>query len=145
MMKMRSWLAGVGCVLLMGSLSACSMISTQTGGTTTTAAATTTTKAARTTTALPSVGYIHNHAASVRSGAGLAYKAIGGVQLGEQITIVGKQGDWYEIQFGDNETGFVSGQFVRFTPWDPDATTTQAASTTTTGAENTTTTGTTDA
>ncbi|MGI6263908.1 MAG: SH3 domain-containing protein [Acutalibacteraceae bacterium] len=85
------------------------------------------------TTALPSVGYIHGHAASVRSGAGLAYKAIGGVQLGEEIVITGKQGDWYAIQF-DGQTGYVSGQFVRFTPWDPDATATAQSVPSTTAA-----------
>lgn len=132
-MKIRFRLAGAGCVLLLSTLTACAALTPATNdpAPTTTAATTTTTAVRRTTTALPSVGYIHR-AASVRSGAGLSYKAIGGVQLGEQITIVGKQGDWYEIQFTATETGFVSGQFVRFTPYDPDATTTTAAETTTT-------------
>lgn len=129
-MKQYKRIAGLGSALMMlAALAACSPAATTKDDTP--AATTTTTSSTRSTTALPSVGYIHNHAASVRSGAGLAYKAIGGVALGEQITIVGKVGDWYEIQFGENETGFVSGQFVRFTPWVSTTTTRSTKSTAT--------------
>ncbi len=126
-MKRYVRIVGIGSsLLILAALSACSSPSTPKTEPT---ATTTTTVSTRSTTALPSVGYIHNHAASVRSGAGLAYKAIGGVALGEQIAIVGKTGDWYKIRFGENETGFVSGQFVRFTPWVPTTTTRATKST----------------
>lgn len=128
-MKQHIRIAGLGGALIMlAALAACASDSTPKKGTVSTTA--TTTASTRSTTALPSVGYIHNHAASVRGGAGLAYKAIGGVVLGERITIVGKVGDWYEIQFTENETGFVSGHFVRFTPWVPTTTTRSTKSTT---------------
>lgn len=125
-MNIRICLGALGCVVLLGTLSACSSAP----ATIDKPMVTTTTKALRSTTALPSIGYIHGSAASVRSGAGLAYKAIGGVQLGEEVAIVGKNGDWYEIRFGENQTGFVSGQFVRFTPW-VSTTTTRTTITTT--------------
>ncbi len=115
-MTIRTRLIGLGCAaLLLAAVPACSSSPTS-DGKTTSSTTSATQRTTTSTTALPSVGYIHGHAASVRSGAGLAYRAIGGVALGEQVSIVGKTGDWYEIQFGD-ETGFVSGQFVRFTPW----------------------------
>ena len=90
-----------------------------------------------TTTALPSVGYIHNHATLIRSGAGLAYKAVCGIEAGEQVTIVGRNGDWYEVQY-QGLSGYVSGQFLRFTPWDPNTTPPAATTAATTAATGTT-------
>ncbi len=120
-MKSRFLLAGIACLLMLGSV-ACNQSAspTDTPATTTSAKLTTatTTRSPRTTTALPAVGYIHQ-ACSVRVGAGLTYKAIGGALLGEEFTILGKQGDWYQIRFGE-EVGYVSGHCLRFTPYDPD-------------------------
>lgn len=119
-MKFRTCIGALSCAaLLLGSLSACSSPSAPADKPT---ATTTTTRQAPTTTALPTVGYIHNHATLIRSGAGLVYKALCGIEAGEQVAIISKNGDWYEVQY-QGVTGYVSGQFLRFTPWDPNTTT----------------------
>lgn len=130
-MTIRTCVGVLGCtaLLLLCSLSACSSLSESVSEPTVT---TTTTTKLVTTTALPSVGYIHNHATLIRSGAGLAYKAVCGIEAGEQVTIVGRNGDWYEVQY-QGLSGYISGQFLRFTPWDPNTTTAAAVTTATTG------------
>lgn len=77
---------------------------------TTTAAATT----AKTTAAVPNEGWITADSMRVRSGAGLSYEVIGGITGGEKVEILGKNGDWYEIRFGEG-SGYVSGQYLTFT------------------------------
>ncbi len=47
----------------------------------------------------------------VRSGPGLEYDAIGGITYNEEIVILGREGDWYRIQFGD-QVGYISAQYV---------------------------------
>ncbi len=47
----------------------------------------------------------------VRSGPGLDYDAIGGITYSEEVTILGREGDWYRIQFGD-QIGYISAQYV---------------------------------
>lgn len=133
-MKIKRLFTGLICIALLGLASGCQVFSSSsdTAASITTPTTTTTTQAARTTTALPSVGYIHYHATLLRSGAGLAYKAVdnGGLPVGTEVTILDKKGDWYYVQAGE-ATGYVSGQFLRFTPWDPDAATTLPENTTT--------------
>ena len=134
-MTIRTCVGALGCAaLLLCSLSACSSLSEPKDEP---AVTTTTTTKLVTTTALPSVGYIHNHATLIRSGAGLAYKAVCGIEAGEQVTIVGRNGDWYEVQY-QGLSGYVSGQFLRFTPWDPNTTPPAATTAATTAATGTT-------
>ena len=134
-MKMKRLFTGMICIVLLGLLSGCQYFSSTTAPTpsTSTPTTTTTTQVVRTTTALPSTGYIHYHATLLRSGAGLAYKAVdnGGLPVGTEVTILDKKGDWYYVEAGE-AVGYVSGQFLRFTPWDPDAATTLPENTTTT-------------
>ena len=47
----------------------------------------------------------------VRSGPGLDYDAIGGITYNEEVVILGREGDWYRIQFGD-QVGYISAQYV---------------------------------
>lgn len=47
----------------------------------------------------------------VRSGPGLDYDAIGGIGYDEEVIILGREGDWYRIQFGD-QIGYISAQYV---------------------------------
>ena len=47
----------------------------------------------------------------VRSGPGLDHDAIGGITYDEEVTILGREGDWYRIQFGD-QIGYISAQYV---------------------------------
>lgn len=73
-----------------------------------------TTTTAVTTTALTTTTNHGSLAASdviVRSGPGLDYDAIGGITYGEDVTILGKEGDWYRIQFGD-QIGYISAQYI---------------------------------
>ncbi len=98
-----------------------------------TAVTTTSATTVRTTAPVPTVGWITADSLRVRSGAGLTYEVIGGITGGEQVQILSRTGDWYEIRFGEG-TAFVSGQYLTFTP--PTADTTVA----TTALENTTTT-----
>lgn len=134
-MKMKRLFTGMICIALAGLMSGCQYFSStpDTAASTTASTTTTATQAARTTTALPSVGYVHYHATLLRSGAGLAYKAVdnGGLPVGTEVTILDKKGDWYYVKAGE-AVGYVSGQFLRFTPWDPDAATTLPENTTTT-------------
>ncbi len=62
---------------------------------------------------LPTEGWITADSMRVRGGAGLIYEVIGGMQYGEKVTILGKSGDWYKIQFADT-VGYVSGQYLTF-------------------------------
>jgi N-acetylmuramoyl-L-alanine amidase len=62
---------------------------------------------------LPKEGWITADSMRVRGGAGLIYEVIGGMQYGEKVTILGKSGDWYQIQFADT-VGYVSGQYLTF-------------------------------
>ena len=54
-----------------------------------------------------SLGYLN-----VRQGAGTNFPKIGQVGSGEAFTILDEQVGWYEIEFDDNQTGWVSGQYV---------------------------------
>ena len=76
--------------------------------------ATTTSTTAKTTAPLPSVGWTTADSMRVRGEARLKAEVIGGIVFGTKVEILGKQGDWYEIRFGDG-TGFISGQYITFT------------------------------
>ncbi len=57
---------------------------------------------------------VANTAANVRSGPGLAYGIIGGLQQGEKISLTGrnKEGTWYQFAFSDDQDGWVFGQLL---------------------------------
>ena len=92
--------------------------STTTEPTTTTTAAETTT-AAPTTTTVPvtgdlTTGWCNAPTMHIRSGPGTDYQAIGGLKNGEQVTILGREGDWYKISFakGPGGVGYVNAQYI---------------------------------
>ena len=62
-------------------------------------------------TAEERVGYINENYVNVRKGAGTSYSVIKVLSLNATVTIIGEEGDWYEIKSG-SDTGFVSKQFV---------------------------------
>ncbi|MDD2363060.1 MAG: SH3 domain-containing protein [Oscillospiraceae bacterium] len=80
----------------------------------------------------PSVGWCNADSLRVRSGPGTEYNGIGGLKHGEKVTIVGREGDWYKIEFKD-DFAFVSAQFIQSTEIIP--TQTEIDETTTTAAQ----------
>lgn len=89
------------------ALTACSPNDDTTQSTTTTVAETTT--AALTTTT--GHGVMSATDVIVRSGPGLDFEAIGGITYDEEVIILGREGDWYRIQFGD-QVGYINAQYV---------------------------------
>lgn len=74
---------------------------------------TTTTVTTKTQAPLPKEGWITADSMRVRGGAGLTSEVVGGITFGEKVEILGKEGDWYKIRFGDG-VGYVSGQYLTF-------------------------------
>lgn len=106
MLKRAAALSLVLCLMAMG-LAACSPSDDDTAQTTTTAATTTT--VATTTTMKKAVLEADN--LSVRSGPGFDEEVIGGIFKGDELEIIGREGDWFKINFGDGE-GYVNAQYV---------------------------------
>lgn len=79
--------------------------------TTTSASANTTTT---TTQPLPAFAWITADSVWVRSGPGPQFDNIGGASRDQKFAVVGKKGDWYELQFDAQKTGYVSAQYLRF-------------------------------
>ncbi len=79
-----------------------------------TPATTTNSTTVKTTASLPPFGYITADSMRVRGEAGLQAEVIGGINFGEKVEILGKNGDWYQIRFGDG-VGYISGQYISFT------------------------------
>ena len=77
-----------------------------------TEAETTTTTAASVTS---DVGYVNATTMHIRSGPGTDYGAIGGLKMGDQVKILGKEGDWYNSEFQETG-GYVSAQFIQGSP-----------------------------
>ena len=95
--------------------------------------ATTTTITTTTTAPLPSVGYCTaDPSMHVRVAPGPYEEVIGGLAWGEQVNIVGKEGDWYRITFKDG-FAYVSAQYIADVS--PAETTTADETETTTAAE----------
>lgn len=97
-----------------------------------TTAAETTTQAPPTETTAPQVtgvGYCFADSMFVRGGPGTDYYAIGGLKYGEQVEILGKEGDWYRIAFKE-DVGYVSAQYIQSSPPPEDIQNTTAATTT---------------
>lgn len=98
--------------------------------------------------AYPFTGYINASTLHVRPSAGTDGYAIGGLTFGDTVTVTGREGDWYQIAFGD-KVGYVNAQYVQDTlpvsttaPADTTAApsdTTAAADATTSAASDTTT------
>ena len=147
-MKRIPWFsgaAGIACALMMAALlSGCSKASSEpdsAAASSDTAMSTTveTTPTATTTTlpgepaAYPLRGWCSEDSVYVRSGPGKEYGAIGGAHKGEQFSVLGREGDWYKVQHGEDE-GYISAQFIRFSLDEAMATT--AAETTTTVAQS---------
>lgn len=107
---MKSILKAVACasslVLMASAFAACSPNDSDTEPTTTTAQTTTT--IATTTT---QHGVLSASDVIVRSGPGLDYDAIGGITYNEDVVILGREGDWYRIRFGD-QIGYISAQYI---------------------------------
>lgn len=89
--------------------------------------------AGRAPAAYPLRGWCSEDSVYVRSGPGKEYGAIGGAHKGEQFSVLGREGDWYKVQHGEDE-GYISAQFIRFSLDEAMATT--AAETTTTVAQS---------
>ena len=79
-----------------------------------TEATTASTEAPVVTTAAPvtDIGYVNATTMHIRSGPGTDYGAIGGLKMGDQVKILGKEGDWYKIEFKETG-GYVSAQFIQ--------------------------------
>lgn len=87
-----------------------------TAAVTTTAAVTETTAAATTAAAVyPFTGYVNATTLNVRPSANTEGYAIGGLTFGDAVTVIAREGDWYQINFGSG-TGYVSAQYIQNTP-----------------------------
>lgn len=62
-------------------------------------------------------GYCSVDSLVVRGGPGTDYYGIGGLKYGEQVEILGREGDWFRIVFkpGDDGVGYVSAQYIQGT------------------------------
>jgi len=68
----------------------------------------------------PMTGYCNGNGVVVRNDPGTATGVgVGGLQFGEMVTVIGKVGDWYQLQPHPNWGGgvdvYVSAQFIQFT------------------------------
>ena len=100
--------------------------------------ATTTTITTTTTAPLPSVGYCTaDPSMHVRVAPGPYEEVIGGLAWGEQVNIVGKEGDWYRITFKDG-FAYVSAQYIAAAPPVKTTATTENGTTVTTEGSDTT-------
>lgn len=60
-------------------------------------------------------GYCSASSLYVRTGPGTNYESIGGLIRGDRVTITGRSGDWYIIDF-NGESAYVSAQYISATP-----------------------------
>ena len=76
-------------------------------------------EAAETAASLPGTaagaGYCSVKSLVVRSGPGMGYCGIGGLKYGEQMEILGREGDWFRIAFkpAPGGVGYVSAQYIQ--------------------------------
>lgn len=90
----------------------------------------------------PFTGYVNATTLRVRPSADTAGEPIGGLEFGDTVSVIGREGDWYKISFKDG-IGYVSAQYIQDTvPTEGTAagttdTTATAADTTTASAEPT--------
>ncbi len=138
----RAALALFGTLLLSASLTGCQSPSDK--GTASSSSAETTVQTttlpatdAAVPTTLPEapeagIGYCSVESLVVRGGPGTDYYGIGGLKYGEQVEILGRVGDWFQIAFrpGPEGVGYVSAQYIQGAP--PAITTVPLSSATTT-------------
>ena len=48
----------------------------------------------------------------VRSGAGQTFDDVGGARKGDTFTAIGREGDWFKIQFTETTIGYLNAQYV---------------------------------
>ncbi len=60
-------------------------------------------------------GYCSASSLYVRTGPGTNYESIGGLVRGDKVTITGRSGDWYIIDF-NGESAYVSAQYISASP-----------------------------
>ncbi len=91
----------------------------QTTAESTTAASVMTTTATTPATTAPveitSVAWCNGDGVLIRSGPGTDYKGIGALYVGDKVTVLGKEGDWFKIAFkdGPNGAGYASAQYLQ--------------------------------
>ena len=116
-------------MLLLLTLAACGVNTPKKPVTATTAATATTvtTMVAAVTEApeFPKTGYINGASVNVRQTPGTEKEPIGGMKRGQELTLLGREGDWFQIAFAwsGGETAYVNAQFVQDTPPAADSTT----------------------
>lgn len=130
----RRLAAGSGALVLALSLTACNAdpegassapaeaqttASDTAADTTTTASAATTADAAATTApsrdgSLPSEGWVSEDGVWIRRGPGTDYLTEAAAYQGDKVTILSKEGDWYQIQLFD-VTGYMNAAYIVFT------------------------------
>ena len=101
-----------------GTTGSAAASSTTTTTATTTAGTTTTTRATTAGTTVGAditVGYVNATTLNVRPEPNTVCEPIGGLKHGEQVTVLGRSGDWYVIRFGEGQA-YVSAQYISSTP-----------------------------
>lgn len=98
-----------------GSSAASSATTTTADATTTTTTTTRATTAGSTAGADITVGYVNATTLNVRPEPNTVCEPIGGLKHGEQVTVLGRSGDWYVIRFGEGQA-YVSAQYISSTP-----------------------------
>lgn len=80
-----------------------------------------------------SVGWCNGDGVWIRNGPGTDYYGVGALYTGDKVTVLGKEGDWYEIKYakGNNGVGYVNAQFISATEVEAKPSSTGAAATTT--------------
>lgn len=64
---------------------------------------------------LSGIGVITGDGVNVRSGPSKDEEKLGSINGGEEVTVTGKDGSWYQIEYNDG-AGYVSADYVDFTP-----------------------------
>lgn len=77
----------------------------------------------------PAIGWVNADELRIRPEPNTDKWPIGGLKEGEQVTVLGKEGDWYKIQFKKDQPGYVSAQFIQFSKHVPSPTEAAAATT----------------
>lgn len=62
--------------------------------------------------AYPMTGYVNATTLNVRPTPDTSGYAIGGLKYGDEVTILGKEGDWYQIRFKE-EAAWVNAQYIQ--------------------------------
>ncbi len=101
----------VASMLVVLAMFVSAMVGCSTGADDDTAATTTTAVTTTVTTTTTQHAVLDASDVIVRDGPGFDYEAIGGISYQEDIVIIGREGDWFKIQFGDG-VGYINAQYV---------------------------------